>query len=409
MRPNLLFITSRDPYAEHGGDRIRARSLVAALLDAYNVTVWCIGEGGQLGNAAGKPANVRVRHFETDKRTQLRSILRHALNRSMPIQVAMYQVPALHRACADQGGEFDVVVCHLIRTAPYLAHFRCLRVLDYCDAVSSNAAQTASQAGWWSPWGWLNALEAPRARRYEFIARHSADLLTVASHVDRDLLALPQNRTLLIPQGTNLPPAPNSTIAPSHKVDAPTVLFIGKMDYFPNLDAAKWFCKNVLGLLPEVKLRIVGPVSDSGRESLQHFARVEVLGRVDSLADAAAGCAIAIAPMRVATGMQTKVLDYLALGLPTVASPIATRGLPVEPTVAGITMANSPEEWAQSIRDLLGSAEQRERLRTQGLQYVSEWHDWKVIGKKLSDRLAAELRSRVPKWTKSASPSPVLN
>lgn len=386
MKPPLLFLTSRDPFFEHGGDRLRARNLIAQLSRAFEVTVWFIGHAP--ANRTEHAGASTVRGIAVGPRTRWGNALGRLFDRGQPLQVALHDAASVHAEAMADSDRFEIVFCHLIRMAPYLTHFKALRVIDFCDAVSENARQTAHRSPWWSAWGWVNALEAPRAQRYERSLASSFDLATVASEADRQLLAIPHERCLVVPQGVS------SVSRPVEVTSAPVLLFLGKMDYFPNLDAVHWFCRRILPLLPEFDLRVVGPISHRHRRQLEALTRVQICGRVDDLTDAAQGCTLGIAPMQVATGIQNKVLDYLALGLPVLATSAAARGLPAGPEAAGLQIADAPVDWARLARALLADQPRREQLRRQGLAYVSEWHSWDRIGHNLVKRIADVLDQR---------------
>jgi glycosyltransferase involved in cell wall biosynthesis len=386
VKPPLLFLTPRDPFFEHGGDRLRARNLIAQLSRAFDVTVWFIGH--EQPNQTEHTGASAVHGIAVGPRTRWRNALRGLFDRGQPLQVALHDAAAVHAAAIAGSDRFEIVFCHLIRMAPYLAHFKALKVIDFCDAVSENARQTAQRSPWWSVWGWVNALEAPRAQRYERSLASSFDLATVASEVDRQLLAIPRERCLVVPQGVS------SVSRPVAITSAPVLLFLGKMDYFPNLNAVQWFCRYVMPLLPEFGLRVVGPISQQHRRQLEAMARVQVCGRVDDLTDAAQGCSFGIAPMQVATGIQNKVLDYLALGLPVLATTAAARGLPAGPDAAGLQIADAPADWARLACALLADQPRREQLRRQGLAYASEWHSWDRIGHNLIKRIGDVLEQQ---------------
>jgi glycosyltransferase involved in cell wall biosynthesis len=389
MKPRLLFLTSRDPYADVGGDRLRARHLVAQLAREYEVSVWWLGAAPRAGTLAAGDGVTRS-YVAAGAISRGSRLMAAAFDAAMPLQVALNDVAAMHRACATTSRSFDVVFCHLIRMAPYLRHFHALRVLDFCDAVSENARQTAQHSAWWSPWGWVNAIEAPRAQRYERALAGCFDLATVASQADADLLALPSQRCLIVPQGIS-----GGALRAVARSDRPEVMFLGRMNYFPNRQAAHWFAREVMPRAPELGLRLIGPVGGAVRARLERQRGVTVLGRVKDLSAASQGCALAIAPMRVATGLQSKILDYLALGLPVVASPEAVRGLPLGPQAAGIELAETPRQWAERLRALIADPAWRERLSVQGLNYVHRHHDWDAIGASLLQRLCS-LRAARP-------------
>jgi glycosyltransferase involved in cell wall biosynthesis len=381
-RPRLLLLTMRDPWADHGGDRLRARRLAEQLAKRFDVIVWHPEPQGA-APIEPLPEGVNVRGFGLEG-SPARALLRAASNPKLPLQVALYDHAALHRACALEAPKADIVVAHLIRMAPYLAHFgQQVRVLDYCDAVSENARQTAQRAGVLSPWGWLNRIEAPRARHFERAASVTADLALVSSQTDQQWMGLPDDRTLIVPQGVDTRLAPAAPPTSGEKV----LLVIGQMDYFPNLDGVLWFAREVLPQLAGVTLRVAGRISGPRRAQLAALDGVQVHGRFGAIAEVADGCILAIAPLHVSTGVQNKVLEYLAVGLPVVASPAAVRGLPTDAEPTGIQVAGDAAQWVSTLHALIDDAPRRDALRTRGLAHVRLWHDWDAIGARLTDRI----------------------
>jgi glycosyltransferase involved in cell wall biosynthesis len=388
MKPSLLFLTSRDPYSDHGGDRLRARHLVEQLVREFDVRLWCIATGSVGDSRVSPPVQgLAIRRFAVDRLTRVMAVARGLRNPDVPVQAAMNSVASLHDACRTDEARADIVFCHLIRMGPYLQHFRAPLVLDYCDAVSDNARQTAQRSHLLSPWGLANRFEAPRARRYERLLQTRVDLATVASSRDLELLGLQEHRSMVVPQGFSTPSRPVSVSS------APAALFIGKMDYFPNFDAVRWFAQHVITQLPGFTLRVVGPASPRTQRALARMPGVEAIGRVADLASAAEGCAFGVAPMQIATGIQNKVLDYLALGLPTIASSAAATGMAAPADAAGMCLADNAQAWLDAIGSLLPDEARREAMRRQGLLYLQQWHRWDAIGDKLLARLQVLLDS----------------
>src|SRR5690606_35495544 len=118
---------------------------------------------------------------------------------------------------------------------------------------------------------------------------------------------------------------------PAAAYDPDLIAFVGRMDYFPNAEAMQWFCEHVWPELrarrPGVKLRIVGADPPRSVQQLERLDGVEVTGSVPDVRPHLERAAVAIAPLRIARGMQNKVLECMAMGIPVVASPRVVAGL----------------------------------------------------------------------------------
>jgi glycosyltransferase involved in cell wall biosynthesis len=141
-----------------------------------------------------------------------------------------------------------------------------------------------------------------------------------------------------------------------------------------------WFIQHVLPRLPaDVELKIVGVCPPDVAARLARDARVTITGRVESITDATADCSLGIAPIRSAAGVQNKVLEYFALGLPVVTTANVVKGL-LPGAESCVAAAETPEEWQQAIHRLYNQPGTAQALAKDGRAYVESRHDWAQIG-----------------------------
>jgi glycosyltransferase involved in cell wall biosynthesis len=133
------------------------------------------------------------------------------------------------------------------------------------------------------------------------------------------------------------------------------IVFTGAMDYWPNVDAVTWFAQQVMPLLAgNTRLRfiIVGSNPSPLVRALGQDPHMTVTGRVSDVRPYLAHAALVVAPLRVARGIQNKVLEAMAMGRPIVASPAALEGIGPE-AAKYLAQAHSPEEFAAAIAQIL--------------------------------------------------------
>jgi len=165
----------------------------------------------------------------------------------------------------------------------------------------------------------------------------------------------------------------------SPRLDPPHVAFVGAMDYFPNVDATRFFCRDIFPLVKaafaEVRFDIVGRNPTRLVKELARDPHVTVTGSVPDVRPFLARAAVAVAPFRLARGLQTKILEAMAMGLPVVGTSQAFQG--TQATEAdGIRVADEPRHFAETVLRLLADRNLHLQCSVQARQYVERHHRW---------------------------------
>lgn len=171
---------------------------------------------------------------------------------------------------------------------------------------------------------------------------------------------------------------PNSVVLPTLPVERPdrgaTIVLVGNMGYQPNVDGALWFIESVLPdierVLPDVRLRIVGPGSDRIPTFGEGF--VEDVGGVYSSAS------VAVAPLLTGSGTRVKIIEAWAFGVPVVATTIGAAGLGAQDG-ENVLLADSATDFAQAVTSVLTDSSLAARLATAGRARVEESYDREVV------------------------------
>jgi sugar transferase (PEP-CTERM/EpsH1 system associated) len=159
------------------------------------------------------------------------------------------------------------------------------------------------------------------------------------------------------------------------------VVFTGTMSYRPNADAVCWFAREVLPAVrrtvPEARFVIVGRQPSPAVRRLAGAPGVAVTGAVPDVRPYLAGAALAVCPLRLARGVQNKVLEAMAMGRAVVASPAALEGLDAEPG-RHVLAADGAAAWRQTVKALLGDPDRRGAIGRAAREHIVRNYTWEA-------------------------------
>jgi sugar transferase (PEP-CTERM/EpsH1 system associated) len=231
----------------------------------------------------------------------------------------------------------------------------------------------------------LVATEVRRIRRDELHACRGATVCVNVSETDRQRLtaaATPAVRTTVIVPGVDC-----EALTPvERRAGTSTLVFVGSMNYIPNVDAAEFFVREVLPLIaaevPDVSLTIVGARPAASVQRLAANPRVRVTGLVDDVRPYYAAAAAAIVPLRIAGGVRMKILEAMALGCPVVSTTIGAEGLGLRDG-HDLLLADTPSQLADVAIRLLRDPVLRNGLSAQARATALQRFSWDAVGRAL--------------------------
>jgi sugar transferase (PEP-CTERM/EpsH1 system associated) len=336
---DLLFVSHRFPYPLNKGEKIRAYHLLRHLAPEWRIRLGCLVEDPD--DLAHLPVLreicAEVAAFRIDKRVQkLRALARARPGR--PLMLDYYRHPGLGRWVAERLPGADVAYIYSAAMAPYVLDLlpsRARRLLDMQDIDSEKWTRYAADAAW--PMRAVWAREGRTLLAYERRAAAACDATFFVTQAEArrfaELAPEVADRLDHVECGVDL-----GFFSPDHVFPSPypgparRAVFIGNMDYWPNADAAAWFATEILPrIAPRPEFWIVGANPGPETRRLAELPGVHVTGRVADVRPYLAHADVSVSPLRIARGIQNKVLEAMAAGRPVVASPGAFEGIRAQP------------------------------------------------------------------------------
>jgi sugar transferase (PEP-CTERM/EpsH1 system associated) len=380
----LLFLAHRIPYPPDRGDKIRSFNELRHLAGLGRVHLACFADDeADAANLAGLRAAIGPAlgeaHVEVGRKPLLAAGAR-ALLGGRPVSLAAFDSPALRHFVERQlaTGRIAAVFAFSGQMAQFVpAECRARFVMDFVDVDSAKFEAYAAGGGPLAP---VHRREGRKLAAFERQVAARADVSLFVSEAEA---AVFRARSGLA--GADVRALQNGVDLAYYDPDArferlggqgPLIVFTGQMDYAPNVDAVRWFAGEAMPLLPQARLAIVGRRPD---EAVRRLAgpRVLVTGEVPDVRSWLAAADVVAAPLRIARGVQNKVLEAMAMARPVVASPAAFEGIEAEPG-RDLVVAEGAEAQAEAIAGLLADRSRALSLGRAARARMVEAYRWEA-------------------------------
>ena len=377
----IFYICRRVPFPPDRGDKIAAFNAIRHLAARHEVHVFCLGDGVQdLANISGLQAYAKsVSAAPVDEFTiKLRALA--ALVTGQPLSVAALNESKLHDAIQKKFTELrpDLIIVYSCNMAQFAEHFPNVpRIMHFGDLDSLKWPQYAERSS--IPLNWIYAIEARRLLGYE---RHIAQIFShalVHTEIEKHDFErlIPGIPVAVVGNGVDL-----DYFRSAGEAKKPaSMVFTGVMDYRPNIDAVVWFCDEILPIvqanIPVANFTICGSRPAPAVRRLAKRRGVRVTGWVADARPYLDRAEIFVAPLRMARGVQNKLLEALAMGLPCVASTAAWSGTAVADG-QGILATDEPREFARHVINLLGDSDGRAEMARRARAAAVANYRWEV-------------------------------
>lgn len=367
-------LVSRFPYPLEKGDKLRAFHQLKELSNHFDITLFA------LTNHEVSPAHFeKVKLFCSEIVVHQQSsfekgwnLFRSAWNGN-PFQVGYFYSGRAQRKVKQliQSNSFNHIYCQLIRMSEYVKNEHSIpKTLDYMDALSAGIQRREANQAVYKRW--LFRSEARRLKKYESMMFDFFENRTIISRQDQQLILHPHAKEIVcIPNGID-----TSFFEPIQHEKNYDFVFVGNMSYPPNVEAIAYIDKEILPRFPHKRLLISGSSpSKRVKKIAAENPQIELTGWVDDIRNSYASGRIFLAPMMIGTGMQNKLLEAMALGIPCITTPLANNPIGTKKNEE-ILVASEPQEFEDAIRLLFADNEKYIQIQTNARKFVEENHQW---------------------------------
>ncbi|MEZ6122037.1 MAG: TIGR03087 family PEP-CTERM/XrtA system glycosyltransferase [Planctomycetaceae bacterium] len=399
MKPRILYITHRVPWPPDRGDRIRTWNILNFLAERADVDLICLAD--EPVSRETRLALEAVTHRlaivpHTGGRRYLRG---HSLASGHTVTEGLFESRVLKCVVREwnRTAQYTSALASSSGIARYIQKPLLNRVgqvwIDLIDVDSQKWLDYAASASF--PMSLVYRLEGRRLRKLECELAASTDRMLVVSEAERSLFRAfcPKAPIQAIGNGVDI-----QYFTPTKSRTTPhSCVFVGVLNYLPNSDAVKWFAGSVWPRVrqqyPDAVFRIVGRNPPAEIQALKSVPGIDVVGSVPDVRPWLHQSSCVVVPLRIARGVQNKVLEAMACGRPIVSSTAPLKGLDVEPGLQ-LLQADSVDEWVAAISSIFADRCRAEDLGIAASAWVQLNHRWDACLEPLVELL--ETRSSSP-------------
>jgi len=388
-------LSSRIPYPLTAGYRLRICAIAKIISKYHRIDLLTIHE--DLDNEASSELKKIFNSVTIIPKKKFQCIARmpRSLLTRKPMQVESWLFSDVRRRIVKESEKYDLIYCNHIRMAEYLNTLAQPILIDFHDAISLHYRRGLTLAR--GLWKWIYKIEYARVKNYEIQTLEKWNNFWITSPVDASYLESQidnKKNIIVIPQGVREEIL--SRQKKDNNIEQDDIVFVGKMDYYPNEDAVNYFAKKVFPsikkVLPHVKFVIVGAYPTKKVERLINIDGVKVMGYVKNVDSYIEQAKIVVAPLRFGAGIQNKVLEAMALQKAVVASPIAVDGIDGQHGKHYV-VARTPDQMAKKIVELFDQPLKRQGLGEQARQLIADRYTWKTHEPLIISSINAALNS----------------
>lgn len=375
MRKRIIIITSRFPFPLEKGDKLRIFHQIKYLAKYHDIYLVSLNTGKKIPNSSLnelKKYCKKIYVINIDPITQILNLIKAFLKQE-PLQVGYFYSKKAHQKIQliIQETKPDWCYAQLIRTAKYIQYEK-NNIIDYMDTFSKGIERRIDKFPFF--------IQPIVKREYKITQKYEHDIFkyfthhTIITKNDRKYIKhINKNDIKVVPNGVDTKYfQPNKR--KRKKFD---LIFVGNMSYPPNIEAAVYLCEKIVPIIKKThndcKILIGGANPHHRVKRLQN-KNIKISGWVNDIRDIYASGRIFVAPMFMGTGLQNKLLEAMAMGIPCITTKLANKALLANESQ--IIIAQNEIDFAKSCINLLKDEKLYKNLKNNGLNFVKKNYEW---------------------------------
>lgn len=371
----LIFLTTRFPYPLNKGDKLRAYHQIKELSKNSDIHLISLSDQkiskSELEELEKLCKSINI--FYLKKYRIFINLIRGLFN-NKPFQVNYFFSNSIKKKIHSLINTIkpDHIFCQLIRNAWYLKdEYEYPKTLDYMDALSKGMERRIEGSGWKK---FLFKIEYERLKQFENLSYEFFDNHIIISKADQDYIPHEKKSKIkIIPNGIDTDFFKKKNIKPEYDL-----VFVGNLSYAPNVDVIEHIHNDLLEKLIEIKpdIKILISGSNPSKKTLRYANKhIKIQEWIPDIRDAYNNGKIFIAPMRIGTGLQNKLLEAMSLQLPCITTNLANMGLGAEHNKE-LFIAENDQDFINVIKKLLENQESRAIIGKNARAFVKRKFNW---------------------------------
>ncbi|MBN9295259.1 MAG: glycosyltransferase [Flavobacteriia bacterium] len=381
MSKKLIYVTSRFPFPLTKGDKLRAYYQIRDLSRNFDIYLFCTSDEDVPEEALDELKKFcRDIHIFRLKKWKIYIALLLNIFSSKPFQVAYFFQKSIHRKIQLLLEEIrpDHIFSQLIRTSEYVKNYHnCPKTIDYMDALSKGMERRYDSGK--QLYKFLFLSESRRLKNYERTIFDYFEHQLIITNQDKNYIFHPDYKKIqVVPNGISASFFETLSIPKTHDL-----VFVGNLGYAPNIQAAEYLYYKIHRAFPELKIRVSGanPAKQILKLDENNFM---VTGFVEDIRTVYSSGKLFVAPMFIGTGLQNKLLEAMAQGIPCITTQLVNNALGAKANEE-IIIADSEAEFRSSIQRLLSDDALYLQIRENAKAFIRKNYSWESINRSLAE------------------------